>query len=138
MKGVPLRSAIGPRDMENKVVELARRDTLEKISVPLDGLTHHMQATLAEMQVNLFNKALKFREDHITEVDDFDEFQSVLTNKGGFISAHWDGTLETEEAIKKQTKATIRCIPLTETPNEGKCVYSGKSSSQRVFFAKSY
>ena len=119
-------------------MELARRDTLEKNSVPLDGLTDHIQATLAEMQVNLFNKALKFREDHITEVDDFDEFQSVLTNKGGFISAHWDGTSETEEAIKKQTKATIRCIPLTETPNEGKCVYSGKSSSQRVFFAKSY
>ena len=88
------------------------------------------------MQTNLFIKALKFRDDHITEVDDFDEFTSVLVERGGFISAHWDGTFETEEAIKKQTKATIRCIPITETPLEGKCVYSGKPSSQRVCFPK--
>jgi prolyl-tRNA synthetase len=138
LKGVPLRIAIGPRDLENKVVELARRDTLEKNLVPVEGLTYHIQALLEEMQTNLFNTALKFREDHITEVDDFDAFKSVLSERGGFISAHWDGTPETEEAIKKQTKATIRCIPLTETPTEGKCVYSEKPSSQRVLFAKSY
>jgi prolyl-tRNA synthetase len=104
----------------------------------VEGLTHHIQALLEEMQTNLFNTALKFREDHITEVDDFDAFKSVLSERGGFISAHWDGTPETEEAIKKQTKATIRCIPLTETPTEGKCVYSEKPSSQRVLFAKAY
>jgi prolyl-tRNA synthetase len=138
LKGVPLRIAIGPRDLENKVVELARRDTLEKNLVPVEGLTHHIQALLEEMQTNLFNTALKFREDHITEVDDFDAFKSVLSERGGFISAHWDGTPETEEAIKKQTKATIRCIPLTENPTDGKCVYSGKPSCQRVLFAKAY
>tara|TARA_B100001059_G_scaffold35659_1_gene28675 strand:- start:30583 stop:32061 length:1479 start_codon:yes stop_codon:yes gene_type:complete len=138
LKGIPLRIAIGPRDLENKVVELARRDTLEKNLVPMDGLTHHIQALLEEMQTNLFNKALKFREDHITEVDDFDAFKSVLSERGGFISAHWDGTPETEEAIKKQTQATIRCIPLTENPTEGKCVYSGKPTSQKVLFAKAY
>ncbi len=138
LKGVPLRIAIGPRDLDNKVVELARRDTLEKNLVPVEGLTNHIQATLEEMQTNLFNKALKFREDHITEVDDFDTFKSVLAERNGFISAHWDGTPETEEAIKKQTKATIRCIPLTEKPTDGKCVYSGKPSCQRVLFAKAY
>ena len=138
LKGVPLRIAIGPRDLENKVVELARRDTLEKNLVPMEGLTQHIKATLDEIQTQLFSKALKFREEHITEVDDFDAFQSVLLDKGGFISAHWDGTPETEETIKKQTKATIRCIPLIESPQEGKCVYSGKASAQRVLFAKAY
>ncbi len=137
-KGVPLRIAIGPRDLEKNVVELARRDTLEKKFVPLDGLSDLIQATLDEIQTNLFNNALKFREKHITKVDSFDEFQSVLLEKGGFISAHWDGTPETEEAIKKQTKATIRCIPLNDIPSKGRCVYSGKPSFQRVLFAKSY
>lgn len=138
LKGVPLRIAIGPRDLENKVVELARRDTLEKKSVPMEGLSSLIQSALDEIQTNLFSKALKFREDHITEVNDFEAFQSVLSEKGGFISAHWDGSSETEEAIKKQTKATIRCIPHTESPVAGQCVYSGKPSSQRVLFAKAY
>ncbi len=138
LKGVPLRIAIGPRDLEKKVVELARRDTLEKKLVPLEGLSDQIQATLDEIQTNLFSNALKFREKHITEVDSFDEFQSVLLKKGGFISAHWDGTPETEEAIKKQTKATIRCIPINYIPSKGKCIYSGKPSFKRVLFAKSY
>ena len=138
LKGVPLRIAIGPRDIEKKVVELARRDTLEKKIIPLEGLVDHIQIVLNEIQNNLFTKALNFREEHITEVDNFDEFKSVLSSKGGFLSAHWDGTPETEEAIKKQTKATIRCIPLTEIQSEGKCVYSGKPSFKRVLFAKAY
>ena len=138
LKGVPLRIAIGPRDIEKKVVELARRDTLEKKIVPLEGLVDHIQIVLNEIQNNLFTKALNFREEHITEVDNFDEFKSVLSSKGGFLSAHWDGTPETEEAIKKETKATIRCIPLTEIQSEGKCVYSGKPSLKRVLFAKAY
>ena len=138
LKGVPLRIAIGPRDIEKKVVELARRDTLEKKIIPLEGLVDHIQIVLNEIQNNLFTKALNFREEHITEVDNFDEFKSVLSSKGGFLSAHWDGTPETEEAIKKQTKATIRCIPLTEIQREGKCVYSGKPSFKRVLFAKAY
>ena len=138
LKGVPLRIAIGPRDIEKKVVELARRDTLEKKIVPLEGLVDHIQIVLNEIQNNLFTKALNFREEHITEVDNFDEFKSVLSSKGGFLSAHWDGTPETEGAIKKQTKATIRCIPLTEIQSEGKCVYSGKPSPKRVLFAKAY
>ena len=138
LKGVPLRIAIGPRDLEKKVVELARRDTLEKKIIPLEGLVDHIQIVLNEIQNNLFTKALNFREEHITEVDNFDEFKSVLSSKGGFLSAHWDGTPETEEAIKKQTKATIRCIPLTKIQSEGKCVYSGKPSLKRVLFAKAY
>ena len=138
LKGVPLRIAIGPRDIDNKVVELARRDTMEKKLVPLDGLSQQIQASLNEMQINLFSRALKFRDDHITEVNNFDEFTSTIIKKGGFISAHWDGTFETEEAIKKETKATIRCIPLTENPQKGKCVYSGKPSTQRVLFSKAY
>ena len=138
LKGVPLRIVIGPRDIEKKVVELSRRDTLEKKIVPLEGLVNHIQIVLNEIQNNLFTKALNFREEHITEVDNFDEFKSVLSSKGGFLSAHWDGTPETEEAIKKQTKATIRCIPLTEIQSEGKCVYSGKPSPKRVLFAKAY
>ena len=138
LKGVPLRIAIGPRDLENNVVELARRDTLEKKSIPLTALTDHIKTTLDTIQKDLFNKALGYREEHITEVDNFEDFKSVLADKGGFISAHWDGTAETEETIKKKTKATIRCIPLTEIPSKGKCVYSGKPSSQRVLFAKAY
>jgi prolyl-tRNA synthetase len=138
LKGVPLRIAIGPRDLENNVVELARRDTMEKKSIPLTALTDHIKTALDTIQKDLFNKALGYREEHITEVDNFEDFKSVLADKGGFISAHWDGTAETEETIKKKTKATIRCIPLTEVPIKGKCVYSGKPSSQRVLFAKAY
>ena len=138
LKGVPLRIAIGLRDIDNKVVELARRDTMEKKLVPLERLNHQIQASLDEIQINLFSKALKYRDDHITEVNNFDEFKSILIKKGGFIYAHWDGTYETEEAIKKETKATIRCAPLTENPQKGKCVYSGKPSAQRVLFSKAY
>jgi len=138
LKGVPIRIAIGPRDLENNVVELARRDTLEKTIVPLKDINKYIKSTLEEIQKNLFDKAYKFREEHITEVDTFDKFKSVLSVKGGFVSAHWDGTLESEQAIKKQTKATIRCIPFSEKPKQGNCIYSGKPSSQRVLFAKSY
>ena len=138
LKGVPLRIAIGPRDIDNKVVELVRRDTMEKKLVPLAGLSRYIQALLDEMHINLFNRALKFRDNHTTEVNNFDEFTSTIIKKGGFISAHWDGTFETEEAIKKETKASIRCIPLTENPQKGKCVYSGKPSAQRVLFSKAY
>ncbi len=136
LKGVPLRIAIGPRDLENKVVELARRDTLEKSSIPVTGLSDYINKKLEEIQENLYVKALNFLNNHITLVNDFDEFKSVLSGKGGFVSAHWDGTSETEEVIKKQTKATIRCIPDSETSEEGKCVYSGKPSIQRVFLQK--
>ena len=138
LKGVPIRIAIGPRDLENNVLELARRDTLEKTIVPMKDINKYIKSTLEEIQKNLFDKAYKFREEHITEVDTFDKFKSVLSLKGGFVSAHWDGTLETEQAIKKQTKATIRCIPFSEKPKQGNCIYSGKPSTQRVLFAKSY
>jgi len=138
LKGVPIRIAIGPRDLENKVVELARRDTLEKIIIPMKDINKFIKSTLEEIQKNLFDKAYNFREEHITEVDTFDKFKSVLSRKGGFVSAHWDGTLDTEQAIKNETKATIRCIPFSNENIQGKCVYSGKPSSQRVLFAKAY
>jgi len=138
LKGVPIRIAIGPRDLENNVVEMARRDTLEKSSVPLEGISYHIKKTLKEIQDRLYTKALHFREEHITAVDNFKEFQSVLSSKTGFISAHWDGTSATEEAIKKATKATIRCIPFEGVKEEGSCVYSGKPSVKRVLFAKAY
>ena len=138
LKGVPLRISIGPRDLENNVVELVRRDTLEKNNLPMEGLIQQIQTILDQIQTDLFSKALRFREEHITTVNNFEEFQSILSEKGGFIYAHWDGTSKTEEAIKNLTKATIRCIPLEETPSSGKCIYSGKPSSQRVLFAKAY
>ena len=138
LKGVPIRIAIGPRDIENKAVEMVRRDTLEKSLIPLDGISDHIKQTLEDIQDRLYTKALNFREEHITAVNNFEEFQSVLSRKAGFISAHWDGTSATEEAIKKLTKATIRCIPLEVVKEEGVCVYSGKTSNQRVLFAKAY
>ena len=138
LKGVPIRIAIGPRDLENNVVELARRDTLEKTIVPMKDINKYIKSTLEKIQKNLFDKAYNFREEHITEVDTFDKFKSVLSTKGGFVSAHWDGTLDTEQAIKKETKATIRCIPFSNKNRQGNCVYSGKPSSQRVLFAKAY
>ena len=138
LKGVPIRIAIGPRDIENRAVEMVRRDTLEKSSIPLDGISDHIKQTLKDIQDRLYIKALNFREEHITAVNNFEEFQSVLSRKAGFISAHWDGTSATEEAIKKLTKATIRCIPLEVVKEEGVCVYSGKKSNQRVLFAKAY
>ena len=138
LKGVPIRIAIGPRDLENKVVEMARRDTLNKSSVPVSEVTENIKNTLDEIQLNLYSKALKFRDDHITEVNTFDDFKAVLSEKGGFVSAYWDGTSETEEAIKKQTKATIRCITEDPSTEEGKCVYSEKPAKTRVLFAKAY
>ena len=138
LKGVPIRIAIGLRDLDNNVVELARRDTLEKTIVPIKDVNKCIKSTLEEIQKNLFDKAYNFREEHITEVDTFDKFKSVLSGKGGFVSAHWDGTIDTEQAIKKETKATIRCIPFSDKSRKGNCVYSGKPSSQRVLFAKAY
>ena len=138
LKGVPIRIAIGSRDLENNVLELSRRDTMEKTFVPIKDINKYIKSTLEEIQKNLFNRALSFREENITEVDTYDEFKSILRSKGGFIFAHWDGTDETEKSIKKETKATIRCIPFLEKPIKGNCVYSGKPSTQRVLFAKAY
>ena len=138
LKGVPLRIGIGPRDLENGTVELARRDTLSKKSVAQDDLVTEIQSTLKEIQVALFDRAKDFRANHTTEVDTFDVFKEVLETKGGFISAFWDGTEATESAIKEATKATIRCIPLDRKAETGTCVYSGKPAKQRVLFAKAY
>ncbi|MGV6845682.1 MAG: proline--tRNA ligase [Lutibacter sp.] len=138
LKGVPLRIAMGPRDLENGTVEIARRDTLKKNIVSKEGLADYIANQLEEIQNNLFDKALDFRKSHITEVNTFEEFKSVLNEKGGFVSAHWDGTAETEEKIKELTKATIRCIPLNNELSEGKCILTGAKSKQRVLFAKAY
>ena len=138
LKGVPLRIAIGPRDLEKNQIELARRDTLTKSYVPIAELGTVIPNLLKEIQETLFTKAANYRDDHITEVDDFETFKEILNTKGGFISAHWDGTSESEESIKKVSKATIRCIPYTSVSKEGTCVFSGKPSAQRVLFAKAY
>ncbi len=138
LQGVPLRIAIGARDLENGTVELARRDTLTKDIVSLDGISTTVKELLEEIQNSLFDKALSFRDNHITKVDTFEEFKTVLKTKGGFISAHWDGTPETENKIKELTKATIRCMPLDSEEEQGICVLSGKPSSKRVLFAKAY
>jgi len=138
LKGVPLRIAIGPRDMENNTLELARRDNLTKEIVTQEGISERIKELLEEIQNNLYNRALEFRNGRITEVDTFDEFKEVLEEKGGFISAHWDGTSETEEKIKNTTKATIRCIPSDTKEEEGNCILTGKKSSKRVLFAKAY
>ena len=138
LKGVPVRLALGPRDLQNGTIELARRDTLTKEVVPQEGLTERIVALLDEIQQNIFQKALDYRNSMITKVDTWEEFQEVLDNKGGFVSAHWDGTPETEVAIKEATKATIRCIPLDAEEEEGKCIFTGKPSKCRVLFARSY
>ena len=138
LQGVPLRIAIGPKDLGNGTVELARRDTLTKESVSLEDLTETVSGLMVEIQDALYSKALNYRNTHITEVNDFEEFKTVLEEKGGFISAHWDGTIETENKIKEITKATSRCIPLEGNIEEGVCVYSGKPSKQRILFAKAY
>lgn len=138
MKGVPVRVAIGARDLENRTAEIARRDTREKTTVAIDGLDRYIEDLLAEIQSNIYAKALKFRQENTTEVNSYEEFKSVLDTKGGFISAHWDGTSETEKKIKEETKATIRCIPLNNKQEEGTCIYTGKPSSQRVLFARAY
>jgi prolyl-tRNA synthetase len=138
LKGVPVRLAIGPRDLENGTVEVARRDTLSKEIVAMENIDEYIEKLLINIQDNLYNKAKKYRDEHITQVDNFDEFKDVLENKGGFIAAHWDGTAETEEKIKELTKATIRCIPLDNQPENGVDMISGKPSKQRVLFAKAY
>ena len=138
LKGIPLRIAIGPRDLEKGTLELARRDTLSKQNVSQDNISEKIAALLIEIQDSLFKKALNFRNTHITKVDSFDDFKEVLDKKGGFISAHWDGTSETEEKIKKLTKATIRCIPIDSIEEEGKCILTGKKSLKRVLFSKAY
>ena len=138
LQGVPLRMAIGPKDLENGTVELARRDTLTKEIIKIDTITDVVKNLMSQIQEALFDKALNFRDSHITKVDDFETFKDVLENKTGFISAHWDGTTETEDKIKELTKATIRCIPLDNKIEEGKCVLTGNHSKQRVLFAKAY
>ena len=138
MQGIPVRIGVGKRDMENKVIEIARRDTREKNSVSIDNAVSNIENLIEDIHYNLFNNALKHREEHTTIVDNYDDFKEVLEGKGGFISAHWDGTTETEDAIQTETKATIRCIPLDNKLEEGVCIYSGKPSTQRVLFAKAY
>jgi prolyl-tRNA synthetase len=138
LKGVPVRIAIGPKDLENGTFEVARRDTLSKEVVSKDGIVAYINDLLDTIQADLFDKALNYRDTHITEVNSFEEFKDVLENKTGFISAHWDGTSETEEKIKDLTKATIRCIPLDRNNEEGACVFSGAKSTGRVLFAKAY
>ena len=138
LQGVPVRIAIGPKDLEKGNVELARRDTLTKEVVPQDEVVEKVKGLMTEIQENLYTRARNFRDSHITEVNSFEEFKEVLNSKGGFISAHWDGTSETELKIKEKTKATIRLIPIDGKEEEGQCVFSGKTSSQRVLFAKAY
>ena len=137
-QGIPLRIAVGPRDLENNNVELARRDTLEKNIISREGLAGHISALLDTIQNDLFQAALKRRDERTSFADSYEEFKNVLEQKGGFIYAHWDGTEETEKKIKDETKATIRCIPLDGEKEEGKCMVTGKPSSQRVLFAISY
>ncbi len=138
MKGVPVRLALGPRDLENGTIEVARRDTLEKSSENIEGIEDYVENLLDDIQNNIFQKAYDFRAENTTKVDTWEEFKDVLKNKGGFISAHWDGSPETEDRIKEETKATIRCMPLEYEEEEGKCVYSGNPSKRRVLFALAY
>lgn len=138
MKGVPIRLAMGPRDLENNKVEVVRRDTKEKTVVSLDGIADYIVQLLESIQKQMFEKAKDYRDSHITPVDTWDEFEKVLEEKGGFIAAHWDGTTETEKEIQNRTKATIRCIPLNNVQEEGKCILTGKPSKERVLFAKAY
>jgi prolyl-tRNA synthetase len=138
LKGVPVRIAIGARDMQNKIVEIARRDTKEKISVSMDGLANTVAVLLNDIQQNIYNTAKIYRDKNITKADTWGDFEKLLDDKGGFIAAHWDGTAETEEKIKELTKATIRCIPLNNIKEEGRCILTGKPSSERVLFARAY
>ena len=137
LKGVPVRLAIGMRDVENGTIEVARRDTLEKETLKVENIDVQVEDLLNKIQKNLFNKANNFREENTFKADSYEEFKELI-ERGGFVYAHWDGTSETEEIIKNQTKATIRCIPVTSKNNEGKCVFSAKKSKQRVLFAKAY
>jgi prolyl-tRNA synthetase len=138
LKGVPVRIAVGPRDLENNQVEIARRDTKEKSTVSMDGITATVSQLLLDIQSNLFNRAKKYRDEHITKVDRWEDFIATLDTKAGFVSAHWDGTPETEDKIKEMTKATIRCIPLNNEQEAGVCILTGNPSTQRVLFARAY
>jgi prolyl-tRNA synthetase len=138
LKGVPVRIAVGPRDLENNQVEIARRDTKEKTTVSMDGITETVSQLLLDIQSNLFNRAKQYRDEHITKVDRWEDFISILDTKAGFVSAHWDGTPETEDKIKEMTKATIRCIPLNNEQEAGTCILTGQPSTQRVLFARAY
>jgi prolyl-tRNA synthetase len=137
LRGVPIRLGMGMRDLESGTIEIARRDNLTKESRPLEGIIDHIKSLLDEIQANIFDRALKFREDNTFKVDSWEAFKEQI-ERGGFISAHWDGTAETEAKIKDETKATIRCIPLDAQPEEGKCIYSGAPSNRRVLFARAY
>ncbi len=137
LKGVPVRLAIGARDLENNTVEVMRRDTLEKSTVSLDGIVGYVKDLLEEIQTNIFTKALNFRNSHISEVNSYEEFKQKI-EEGGFVLAHWDGTTETEERVKEETKATIRCIPLDGDDTPGTCIFTGKPSARRVIFARNY
>ena len=138
LKGVPVRLAVGQRDLENNTYEVARRDTLTKESVSGETIVSHIEKLLKDIQENIYQRALAYRDNHITEVNSYEEFKEVLERKGGFLSAHWDGTPETEAKIKEETQATIRCIPLDQKEEAGTCIYSGKPSKGRVLFAKAY
>ncbi len=138
LKGIPVRVALGPRDIQNHTAEVARRDTLEKTTLPQEGLADYIFNLMDVIQKNIYNKALKFKEENTFKADTYDEFKHILNDKGGYILAHWDGTEETADIIKSETKATIRCIPLNNPQEEGKCIITGKPSTQRVMFAKSY
>ncbi|RLD55902.1 MAG: proline--tRNA ligase [Bacteroidetes bacterium] len=138
LKGVPIRLALGARDLKNNTIELARRDTLEKNTYPQENIDSRIETLLDDIQNNIYTKAFQYRKENTHKVDTYDEFKDVINKKGGFVLAHWDGTAETEQKIKEETKATIRCIPLDNEKEEGKCIYSGKPSTQRVLFAKAY
>ncbi|OZA57087.1 MAG: proline--tRNA ligase, partial [Sphingobacteriales bacterium 39-40-5] len=138
MKGVPVRLAIGGRDLENGTIEIARRDTKEKHTISREGILEHIENLLTDIQQSIYNKALKFRNENTREANSYEEFKELLDTKAGFISAHWDGTSETEKRIKDETKATIRCIPLNNKPEDGTCIVTGKPSTQRVLFARAY
>jgi prolyl-tRNA synthetase len=138
LKGFPVRLAIGPRDLENNMIEVARRDTLTKENVPMEGIEEYIAGLLDDIQKNIYQKAYKFREESTHKADTWDEFVDIIENKGGFVSAHWDGSPETEDLIKDKTKATIRCIPLNNVLEDGKCILTGKPSTQRVLFARAY
>lgn len=138
LKGVPVRIALGARDLQNGTVELARRDTQTKETVSSEGLADRIESLLADIQQSIFEKALAYKNERIIEVNSYEEFKEVLAGEGGFISAHWDGTVETEKRVKEETKATIRCIPLNNKLEDGTCIFTGKPSKQRVLFAKAY
>ena len=138
MKGVPVRVAVGARDLEKNLVEVARRDTKEKMNVDINGISGYIKTLLDEIQVNMYNKAKAYQQDHITKADNWDDFMKILDEKTGFVSAHWDGNSETEEKIKELSKATIRCIPLNNVYENGKCILTGNPSTQRVLFARAY